>query len=454
MSGRADSSINRGVYLEAVTTNTSNAHDLAFATSASGNAPTERMRIDSAGKLLIGISSALSSATAASPTLQNASTVASSGGLLIQNATANNGAAGIYSTKTRSGTIGDYSTSVINGDFLMFIDGEGSDGVSALKRAGSITINASETFSPTSSAGYITFNTTPSGSTSTSERMRITSDGNVGIGLTSPVSRLHSLGPSTVDYATILGSTGDLAASSPQSVIKIQNSSNTNGTYAGIVLTANNAIGNNNNVYIATFSSSTVSTGTLVFGRRTGAATSAESMRIDTSGNLLVGKTSATANGGDIQVSKGITFPATQSAQSDANTLDDYEEGTWTATLTGSTTSPSTPVTASGLYTKIGRLVYVSATFTGVNTTGASGDMSVTGLPFSVINNQQARAYSIAQCNSIDFAAGTSYVVARANSGTTTVGFFDVGDNIAALGTKIPSVSNVYVGFSVCYQTT
>jgi hypothetical protein len=164
-----------------------------------------------------------------------------------------------------------------------------------------------------------------------------------------------------------------------------------------------------------------------------------------TSGTVVVTGTTPTLN--------GITFPATQSASADANTLDDYEEGTWTATLTGSTTSPSTPVTASGLYTKIGRLVYVSATFSGVNTTGASGDMSVTGLPFSVINNQQARAYSIAMCNKIDFASGFTYVVARANSGTTTVAFFDNGDNVESIGTQIPSTSNVYVGFSVCYQT-
>jgi len=34
----------------------------------------------------------------------------------------------------------------------------------------------------------------------------------------------------------------------------------------------------------------------------------------------------------------GITFPATQSASTDANTLDDYEEGTWTPVVVGSST--------------------------------------------------------------------------------------------------------------------
>jgi len=51
----------------------------------------------------------------------------------------------------------------------------------------------------------------------------------------------------------------------------------------------------------------------------------------------------------------GITFPATQSASSDANTLDDYEEGTWTPTSPGGGYVFST---VSGKYTKIGNRVF------------------------------------------------------------------------------------------------
>lgn len=53
----------------------------------------------------------------------------------------------------------------------------------------------------------------------------------------------------------------------------------------------------------------------------------------------------------------GITFPATASASSDANTLDDYEEGTWTPTWTGLTTSGSS-LKNTGYYVKVGRIVY------------------------------------------------------------------------------------------------
>ena len=53
----------------------------------------------------------------------------------------------------------------------------------------------------------------------------------------------------------------------------------------------------------------------------------------------------------------GITFPATQVASSNANTLDDYEEGTWTPVLTG--TTAVSYANQIGTYTKIGRLVTV-----------------------------------------------------------------------------------------------
>ena len=79
----------------------------------------------------------------------------------------------------------------------------------------------------------------------------------------------------------------------------------------------------------------------------------------------------------------GVWFNPVQSASSDANCLDDYEEGTFTATLKGSTTDPTTPVTSTARYTKIGRVVNVVIYFGNVNTTGASGAVQVIGLPFT-----------------------------------------------------------------------
>jgi hypothetical protein len=82
----------------------------------------------------------------------------------------------------------------------------------------------------------------------------------------------------------------------------------------------------------------------------------------------------------------GITFPATQSASSDANTLDDYEEGTWTPTVVsggGSITS----YTSTGTYTKIGNIVTVAYIFQITNAGTASGTATITNLPFQVAFN-------------------------------------------------------------------
>jgi hypothetical protein len=56
----------------------------------------------------------------------------------------------------------------------------------------------------------------------------------------------------------------------------------------------------------------------------------------------------------------GITFPATQVASADVNTLDDYEEGTWTPVVVGTSTAGTASYVsqANAIYTKIGSLVF------------------------------------------------------------------------------------------------
>lgn len=78
-----------------------------------------------------------------------------------------------------------------------------------------------------------------------------------------------------------------------------------------------------------------------------------------------------------------IKFPATQNASADANTLDDYEEGTYTPSVTGSTSGgPFTFGTQSGYYTKIGREVKVSMFMSHNSTVTFSGAYKIS-LPFS-----------------------------------------------------------------------
>jgi len=79
----------------------------------------------------------------------------------------------------------------------------------------------------------------------------------------------------------------------------------------------------------------------------------------------------------------GITFPATQSASSNANTLDDYEEGTWTPTWSGGVTGVTYGSVRDGYYTKVGNLVTI---WFGVMTSGltvTTSGLTLTGLPFT-----------------------------------------------------------------------
>ena len=117
----------------------------------------------------------------------------------------------------------------------------------------------------------------------------------------------------------------------------------------------------------------------------TGVTQPTEKARITSAGELLIGKTTATSGGGVLQISNGITFPATQSASTDANTLDDYEEGTFTPTLTGDgfTRTYNTQYTAAN-YVKVGRTVTINVVMLVSSQTGTyNSAVGLFNLPFT-----------------------------------------------------------------------
>jgi hypothetical protein len=72
-------------------------------------------------------------------------------------------------------------------------------------------------------------------------------------------------------------------------------------------------------------------------------------------------------------------FPVIQVPSADVNTLDDYEEGTWTPIVTAFT-GTITSYTASGSYIKIGKLVYYSITIA-ITTNGTGASIGYATLP-------------------------------------------------------------------------
>lgn len=91
---------------------------------------------------------------------------------------------------------------------------------------------------------------------------------------------------------------------------------------------------------------------------------------------------------GGVFTSSGINFPAAVDASADANTLDDYEEGTFTPTWTPATTGSFTigyNAATTGTYTKIGNNVYVQGfvQVTSLTSGTGTGQMGISGLPFA-----------------------------------------------------------------------
>jgi len=84
-----------------------------------------------------------------------------------------------------------------------------------------------------------------------------------------------------------------------------------------------------------------------------------------------------------------IAFNATQSASANANTLDDYEEGTWTPDITDGTNAMSINV-ANGYYTKIGNRVYCNGAVGSSGLGSASGAIRLAGLPFTASSSSNA----------------------------------------------------------------
>jgi hypothetical protein len=116
-----------------------------------------------------------------------------------------------------------------------------------------------------------------------------------------------------------------------------------------------------------------------------GASSPTERLRITSDGTL------------QLRNSPGIDFSQIQTNASGmtSETLDSYEEGTWTVGTNN--TSTGTLGTCSGKYVKIGRIVFCTLNFSGTNF-GGTGTVYITGLPFSHGGSSNDPAFSFNDC--------------------------------------------------------
>lgn len=175
-------------------------------------------------------------------------------------------------------------------------------------------------------------------------------------------------------------------------------------------------------------------------------------------GDPVLSIPSSPAFGGTVSLLGGqLAFPSTQLPSANPNTLDDYEEGTFTPTLTFATPGDLSTAYSSryGFYTKIGNIVFVTmrVTATTFTYTTAAGGLLILGLPFPV---------STPTPLSMSFFTGfgnlTGYVVNALND-SNGVNFYACGvDSSGALfisaGASIPSGSAKDFIISGSYLTT
>jgi hypothetical protein len=151
---------------------------------------------------------------------------------------------------------------------------------------------------------------------------------------------------------------------------------------------------------------------------------------------------------------KGIDFSATGGTGT-SELLDDYEEGTFTPTITGLTTAGTGTYTSGqrvGRYTKIGNRVYFSLWVRWTAHTG-TGDFSVTGLPFTSSNTSSGGNYhsvTVGYAESITLTA-SRYLAALISPNVTEIlpRQLVVGGGSPSL---VPIPSSAVIGLSGCYE--
>ena len=151
---------------------------------------------------------------------------------------------------------------------------------------------------------------------------------------------------------------------------------------------------------------------------------------------------------GEVVTTKGINFPDAAVASADANTLDDYEEGTWTpaAVFSGGNGDLSYGF-QNGTYTKVGRLVTIQCTIRITETT-ASGNLTITGVPFTNAATLSAQTGAVSQ-SAVSMVGGL--VASLVSSGTTvTLLYANTGDfvNVSSSNTG----TNTTFGFIISYN--
>lgn len=177
---------------------------------------------------------------------------------------------------------------------------------------------------------------------------------------------------------------------------------------------------------------------------RTDAAQSFTGDQTLSTGNLIQGT-----------AAKGFNFSANSTAVGKTSTLLNwYEEGTFTPTLTGSSTNPTVTYSIQrGRYTRVGRLVTIECYVAWSAITGGSGNIQVAGFPYTIDSNTGASGGgAISYLDGFTFTAGRPAPGLLANANTTTASVMCMGSGVSTQFIPVASVAAGVIIFTFTYS--
>ena len=135
-----------------------------------------------------------------------------------------------------------------------------------------------------------------------------------------------------------------------------------------------------------------------------------------------------------------------------ANQLDDYEEGTFTPTLSGGATAGTTTYSIqAGYYTKIGRMVHVTCMISYTSATG-TGSYNIGGLPFTSANLNQNYSVGSILTSNLNYSSGTNLIPLQMQNTNYIIPFYVSDDGQANTQSIINEVANFRL--SLTYYTS
>ena len=358
------STLNTTSYIEWTEPGAQGTGELRFGTSPSSNNPTERLRITSTGQILVGTTSDGGTYDGVTPHFVSEVSSGYQAYTLAVNANHAGQSSILQFVKSR-GTSDGANTIVQDGDRLGSIYGIGADGTNRDTGAAAIDFRVDGTPGTNDMPGRIEFRTTNDGAAVPSEKVVIKADGKVGIGTTSPSSKLHVVGVSgTNPTVQINHSNADVTGE----FLRLARTDIPTIRYHSLM-------GQHGGGATANF---------ITFKLHNGSTTTSQSEVLS-----IIGNGNVKITDGDLVIGTaghGIDFSAgTGHSGTGGEVLTDFEYGTWTPTLYFlSNNGGITYTTQQGDYTKVGNRVFFSFMIE-VNSIGSSaGNVLVWGLPYQV----------------------------------------------------------------------